>query len=113
MTRADKVLCWIYAAIAVAALVGTQWALVDILNLSPSPSWSALTDGPITTFLTVDLLAVALVATIFMIVEGRRIKVRWLWLYIVLAFAVAVSVALPLFLIARTRNLATARTTAA
>lgn len=111
MTRADKVLCWIYAAIAVAALVGTQWALVDIL--SESPSWSALTDGPIATFITIDLLALALVATIFMVVEGRRLKLRRLWVYIVLTFAVAASVALPLFLIARTRNLAAARTTAA
>ncbi len=109
MTRTEKVLCWIYAAIAVAALVGTQWALVDILNLETSPSWSDLTDGPIATFLTIDLLAVALVATIFMVAEGRKLKLRWLWAYIVLAFAVAVSVALPLFLIARTRHLATAR----
>ncbi len=109
MTRAEKVLCWIYAVIAVGALIGTQWALVDILNLPSSPSWSDLVDGPITTFLTVDLLAVALVATIFMIVEGRNLKLRWLWLYVVLAFAVAVSVALPLFLIGRTRHLAAAR----
>lgn len=80
---------------------------MDILSLSTSPSWSDLTDGPITTFLTIDLLAVALVATIFMVVEGRMLRLRWLWVYLVLAFAVAVSVALPLFLITRTPSAAT------
>ena len=107
MTQAQKVLCWTYAAIAAAALVGTQWALVDIL--SSSPSWSALTDGPIATFVTIDLLAVALAATIFMIAEGRRLRLKWLWVYVVLTFAVAVSVALPLFLIAHTRHTAAAK----
>ena len=107
MTRAETIRCWIYGLIAAAALVGTQWALVDYL--SSSGSLSDLTDGPGPTFTLIDLLAVAVVATIFMVVEGRRIKMRWLWLYVVLVFTVAVSVAFPLFLIGRTRTLVAAR----
>ena len=38
-----------------------------------------------------------------------RIELPWRWLYVVLVFTVAISVALPLFLIARTRKLASAR----
>ena len=36
-----------------------------------------------------------------MIVEGRRLGMRFLWVYVLLTFAVAISVALPVFLIAR------------
>src|SRR5689334_4050580 len=107
MTRAENIRCWIYGLIAVAALVGTQWALVD--SLSSGSDLSDLFEGPIATFTTIDLLAVAVAATIFMIVEGRRIELPWLWLYVVLVFTVAISVALPVFLIARTRKLAGAR----
>jgi len=107
MTRAETVRCWIYGLIALVALVGTQWALVDFL--SNDGSLGDLTDGPGPTFTLIDLLAVAVVATIFMVVEGRRIGLRWLWVYVVLVFTVAVSVAFPLFLIGRTRTLAAAR----
>ena len=77
--------------------------------LSSSSDLGDMFDGPVATFTTIDLLAVALAATIFMVVEGRRIRLPWLWLYVVLVFTVAISVALPLFLIARTRTLAAAR----
>lgn len=107
MTRAETVRCWIFGLIALVALVGTQWALVDYL--AGSGSLSDLVDGPGPTFTLIDLLAVALAATIFMVVEGRRIRMRWLWVYVVLVFTVAVSVAFPLFLIGRTRTLAAAR----
>jgi hypothetical protein len=107
MTRAETLRCWIFALIAVVALVGTQWALIDFI--SHDGGLGDFTDGPAATFTTIDLLAVAVAATIFMVVEGRRIELPWLWLYIVLVFTVAVSVAFPLFLIGRTRKLATAR----
>lgn len=107
MTRAETVCCWIFGAIALFALVGTQWALVDFL--SNSGELGDLTDGPAATFSIIDLLSVAVVAIIFMVVEGRRIELPWVWAYVALACAVAISVALPLFLIARTRKLAAAR----
>ena len=107
MSTSQKNLCLVYGLIALAALVGTQWALVDAI--SSSSDLGDVFDGPVATFTTIDLLAVALAATIFMVVEGRRIQVPWLWLYVVLVFTVAISVALPLFLIARTRTLAAAR----
>jgi len=111
MTAAEKTRCWIYGAIALAALIGTQWTLVDYMAESGSVSdfLDATVDGHAAVFLTIDLLAVATAATIFMVVEGVRVKVSYLWVYVVLVFAVAVSVAFPLFLIARTRKLATAR----
>lgn len=111
MTRAETTRCWIFGLIAFAALVGTQWTLVDYIAGSGSIGdfLDATIDGHAATFLTIDLLAVATAATIFMLVEGVRIQVRHLWVYVVLVFTVAVSVAFPLFLIARTRKLAAAR----
>lgn len=111
MTRSDKTLCLVYGLIAVAALIGTQWVLVDYLAGSGSISdfVDATVQGSAATFVTIDLLAVAAAATIFMVVDGRKNGVRLLWLYVVLVFAIAVSVAFPLYLIARTRTVAAAR----
>lgn len=108
MTRTDKILCLVYALIALVALVGTQWVLADYIadGGSLGDFLDATVEGNAATFGTIDLLGVATAATIFMVVEGRRIKLPWLWVYVVLVFVIAVSVALPLFLIARTRHLA-------
>jgi hypothetical protein len=48
-----------------------------------------------------DLFALALAASIFMVIEGRRVGVRYVWLYIILSAITAISVTFPLFLIAR------------
>lgn len=109
MTRTEKVLSAAYAAFAVLALVGTQWALLDFLRSDPH-DMRALVDGitanPAAGFVSIDLGVVALVAVVFMVVEGRRLGIRWWWAYVALVFVVAVSVAFPLFLLARTRTLA-------
>jgi hypothetical protein len=111
MTSTEKTLCWTYGLIASAALVGTQWALVA--SLRSDAGLGDLVDGPVTTFATVDLLAVAVTAVVFMVVDGRRNGVPLTWLYVALVFVVAVSVAFPLYLLARTRHLAGQRTVAA
>lgn len=108
MTSAERTLCGVYGFVAMVALVGTQVALVAFVN--SDEGLGALVDGPAATFLTVDLLAVAVAATVFMVADGRRIGLPWLWAYVVLVFVVAVSVAFPLFLIGRTRHLARQRT---
>ena len=113
LTSTDKALCAIYAVLGVAALVGTQIALVKHLT-SDDGSFSAALENtvvnPAATFTVIDLLAVALVGLVFMIVEGRRLGMRFLWVYVVVTFAIAVSVALPAFLIARQIHLAGQRT---
>lgn len=111
MTRSEKVLCLVYAGVAIVALIGTQWVLADYLAGSGTLQefLDATVTGNAATFLTVDLLAVAVAATIFMVVDGRRQQISLLWLYVVLVFAVAISVAFPLYLIARTRAAAASR----
>src|SRR4051794_37891160 len=109
MTRTDRTLCTLYAAFAAVALVGTQWALLDFLR-SPENDLGAMTDrltaNDVVGFVSIDLGVVAVVAAVFMAVEGRRLRLPWWWVYVALVFVVAVSVAFPLFLIGRTRHLA-------
>jgi hypothetical protein len=112
MTRTEKLLCGAYAAFAAAALVGTQWTLLAFLRSDDNDLGAMvdrLTANPVVGFVGVDLGVVALVAAIFMVVEGRRLRLTWWWAYVALVFLVAVSVAFPLFLVARTRHLAKAR----
>jgi Terpene cyclase DEP1 len=99
-----KVLCIVYGAIAVAALIAT-WSqnlayfdkparfLLDFANDSKVT--------PASRSLTVDVMLCALAAMILMVVEARKHGVKFVWLYIVGGFAVAISVTFPLFLIAR------------
>jgi hypothetical protein len=112
MTRTDKTLCAGYAAFAAVALVGTQWALLDFLRSEDNDLGAMvdrLTADPVVGFVGIDLLVVALVAAVFMVVEGRRLRIAWWWAYVALVFLVAASVAFPLFLIARTRAVARER----
>ena len=110
LSTGAKLECLAYAVIAVVALVGTQWALVvGIQSAEGSFSkqlWADLTANPTVVFTTIDLFMVFLAALLFMIVEGRRIRVRWWWLYPVLSIGVGVSFGFPLFLLARRLRIA-------
>ena len=117
LTSTDKALCAVYAVLGLAALVGTQIALVRHMTQDEGNSFGdALSNTVVNeaaTFTVIDLLAVAFVGLVFMIAEGRRLGMRFLWVYVVVTFAVAISVALPAFLIARQFTLAEQRTAAA
>jgi hypothetical protein len=105
MTRSEKVICAVYAAIAVIALVAT-WSNNIAFMLGPENqnAWSflrALYANGATASITNDLLLYALAGSVFMVLEARRLQVRHVWVYILLSLLIAVSVMFPLFLIAR------------
>ena len=106
-SSSDRVLVLTYAVAAAAAFVGTQASLVA--HLADGGGLTDFVTDPLSTpagvFFGVDLLAVAIVALVFMVAEGRRIGLRRLWLYVLLTFVVAISVSLPLFLMARQLHL--------
>ena len=110
LSTGAKVECVAYAAIAVLALIGTQWALVEGIRAAEGSfakqMWTDLTANPTVVFTSIDLFMVFLAAFIFMIVEGRRVRVRWSWLYPILSSAIEVGFGFPLFLIARRLRLA-------
>lgn len=106
----DAVLCASYGILAVGALVVTQVQLVRFLRQPDNGGvWGFVTDGfvnPAAAFLTSDLLIVAVAALVYMVVEARRIGLRFVWTYVAVSIVIAISVGLPLFLLARQLTLA-------
>jgi len=109
LTSTDKALCAAYAVLGLLALVWTQIVLVQYIVDGDGNILDDVTANGAATFTVIDLLAVAFVALIFMVAEGRRLGMRFLWVYVVITFLVAISVSLPLFLIVRQVHLAKER----
>jgi hypothetical protein len=98
---------WVYLSISAIGLVVTAYFNVQSV-LTPSSgsfleSWFA---NPSVSSLSWDLLATASAASIFIILEGRRLGIRLYWLYVVASFVTAVGFTFPLFLAMRERQLA-------
>jgi hypothetical protein len=111
MTTQQKLLVAFYALVAIAALIAT-WSQ-NLAYFGGDGGGSAfltfLQDtkvNPASRSITADIGLFLLAATAFMIIEARRLGVRFVWLYILLGFLVAISVTFPLFMIARELRLA-------
>lgn len=114
LPTSSKVLCTLYGAIAIAALIAT-WSqnaayfdnpggfLLEFLNDSKVT--------PASRSLTVDIVLFFLAAAILMVVEARKHGVRFVWAYIAGGLAIAISVTFPLFLIARELRVGRTETT--
>jgi len=102
-----KVLIASYFALSAAGLVGTwTWNLISIAEgRNFLGDW--VSSGPAVASLSLDILIAAIAASIFMIVEGRRIRMRFLWAYLALIPIAAFAFAFPLFLAMRERALNT------
>jgi hypothetical protein len=104
MPTSSKVLCAVYAAIALVALIATWSQNVAYFDNPGGFPLDFLNDSRITPAsrsLTVDIVLFFLAAAILMVVEARKHGVKFVWLYIAGGFAIAISVTFPLFLIAR------------
>jgi hypothetical protein len=103
MLVSRKVLCAVYIAIALVALVATWSQNIVFLNGGGSflGFWEATKTNPATRSITVDIALFLLAAAILMVIEARRVGVKYVWAYILVGFLIAISVAFPLFLLAR------------
>ena len=103
MLVSRKVLCAVYVAIALVALIAT-WSQ-NILFFNGGGSflgfWQATKVNPASRSITVDIALFLLSVAILMVIEARRVGVKFVWAYIVAGFLIAISVAFPLFLLAR------------
>jgi hypothetical protein len=97
---------WVYLSIAAIGLIGTAYFNIKGFT-EPSDSFFAewFANSAVTS-LSIDLLAVASAASIFIILEGRRLGIRWYWLYVLASFITAVGFTFALFLAMRERKLA-------
>jgi Terpene cyclase DEP1 len=105
MTTKDRLICTTYALIALVALPAT-W--INNIAFMTQPSNNSIMDfgraayaNAAAASLANDLFSLAAAACIFMVVEGRRVGVRYVWLYLLLSPLIAISVTFPLFLLAR------------
>jgi len=115
MTLKQRYLCGFYGLTALLALIVT-WAQLSpyyqhardlgdiaaglgryLLDMRVTPAARAI---------SADLLVMGLAVSVFMILEARRLGIRFVWVYIALGFAVAAGFSFPLFMIARERHLA-------
>ncbi len=104
MPTSRKILCVVYGAIAVAALIATFSQTLAYREKGAGSLLAYWEDArmlPASRALTSDLMLFGLAAVIFMVVEGRKHGIRFLWLYVAASYVVAISAAFPAFLIAR------------
>jgi hypothetical protein len=103
MLMSRKLLCAVYAAIALVALVAT-WSQ-NIIFFHGGGNffgfWDATKTNPASRSITVDIALLLLAVAILMVIEARRLGVKYVWAYILGGFVIAISVAFPLFLLAR------------
>jgi hypothetical protein len=78
----------------------------SVVNPSGDTFFAAWFANPSVSSLSWDLLATASAASIFIILEGRRLGIRWYWAYVIFSFVTAVAFTFPLFLAVRERRLA-------
>jgi Terpene cyclase DEP1 len=99
----------VYLVLAIAGLVGTwSWNIVAIIELRDFVGdW--VNSGPAVSSLTVDLLVAAVAGSILIIVEGRRVGMKWVWVLLPLSALTAFAFTFPLFLALRERRLAARR----
>jgi hypothetical protein len=105
MTRDWTPLAFVYLLLAVAGLIGTWWFnAVAIIQMADFLG-DLMNSGPAVSSITVDLLVVAVAGSVFVIVESRRLRMRFGWLYVVGAGLTAFAFTFPLFLAMRERRM--------
>lgn len=105
MTRDWTPLALAYLLLAVVGLVGTWWfnalAIVQMVDFIGDLT----TSGPAVSSITVDLLVAAIAGSVFVLVEARRLRMRFGWLYVAGSALTAFAFTFPLFLAMRQRRL--------
>jgi hypothetical protein len=107
MPTSRKLLCVLYATIAIAGLIGT-WSqaiayFTGVLDIVPSfvHFWVDTKATPASRFMHSEVVFFGLAAVTFMVIEARKHSIRLVWAYIAACPTLAISVAFPLFLLAR------------
>ncbi|MBS0385168.1 MAG: DUF2834 domain-containing protein [Proteobacteria bacterium] len=110
------VLIGFYVLVALAALLATWSQNLAYAGGGPLSALQVFVQetraNPASRSIAVDLGLFLLAASAFMVIEARRLGMRFVWLYILFGFLIAISVTFPLFMIARELRLAAAKSDA-
>lgn len=90
----------LYGVLAVVGLVGTWYFNLTYTGGAYVADWFA---NAASSSAAVDLLVAFTAGSIFMIAEGRRLRMRAPWLYVVFGVVLAFAFTFPLFLLMRER----------
>jgi hypothetical protein len=105
-----RLLCTVYGLLALGALVATWSQNLRFFRQAGNDGITGFIDAcyanAASSSITNDVVFVALAAVVFMVVESRRLGIRFVWAYAVGALLIAISVTFPLFLLARELKLA-------
>lgn len=104
MTRHWTPLAVAYACLAVVGLIGTWFFNALAIFQLRDFLGDLVSSGPAVSSITVDLLVVAVAGSVFVIVEARRLGMRFGWLYVAGAAITAFAFTFPLFLAMRERR---------
>ena len=105
MTRHWSPLAVVYLLLSIGGLVGTWWFNARAFIEQRNYLGDLFSSGPSVTSISIDLLVVAAAGSVFMIVEARRLGMRFGWLYVVGSALTAFAFTFPLFLAMRQRAL--------
>lgn len=106
MTRYWSPLAIVYLVLALLGLIGT-WTYNALALMQMRDFLGDLaSSGPAVSSITVDLLVVAVAGCVFIVVEAKRLGMRFAWLYVVLSAITAFAFTFPLFLAMRQRRMA-------
>lgn len=99
----------LYYALAVAGLLATGYYNGQYFlhggGLGPNEFFGAAFANALTTAITIDVYLAALVFSIWVITDAKRVALKRPWLYVVLCFGVGLAIAYPLYLARRERFL--------
>jgi Protein of unknown function DUF2834 len=100
-----------YLTLSLIGLVGTWWFNLSFIAAGGTDYLGGWFANPASSSAAVDIIVMAVAASIVIVVEGRRLGWRLLGpvMLVVLSFALAVSFTFPLFLALRERTLAGGR----
>ncbi|MCR2808681.1 MULTISPECIES: DUF2834 domain-containing protein [unclassified Microbacterium] len=105
MTRDWTPLALTYLVLAVAGLAGTWWFNALAIIQMADFIGDLVSSGPAVSSITVDLLIAAVAGSVFVLVEARRLGMRFGWLYVLGSAVTAFAFTFPLFLAMRQRRL--------
>lgn len=96
---------WVYLGLAIAGLIiPVYFNFIADWSSAENPWWRPIVDFPVMSSFTADLFICATACILFIIAEGRRIRMKNLWVYVVLSLLVAIAFAFPLFLFMREKR---------
>ena len=96
---------WFFMVVSAIGLI-TAWVFNGIASLNGADYLAAWFGSPVDWVLSLDILMVAIAGSAFIIIEGRRLGMKYLWAYVVASGISAFAFTFPLFLAMREKALA-------